>query len=910
MQGSKLSSDLTSVQSYADLYEEQIKQALNHFQDDGWLEENSPLAHAYFLGSFLTQESKETAVSRGRTLQKMLFQAATMSLHHDIPEDRAEFMSLVNKERADLGIKGAAYQLLLLDLKYFRQIFPPTAFPKAKQEYDLRDFLGLGRSTLFNHLKLAREQLGKNLLQLMQPTLRLEQPPRIQGQIVGQAAHLQTAVSQLLQNKTVFISGVGGSGKTTLGASVAQRWGSANRFWYTFWPSLNDQLEPLLFSLGYFLNQQGASALWQQLVVNGGQIENINIAVAQLRTDLAALKNKPLLCFDEVDRLQLDPEMQTESSQQIVTFLERLKGLTPVLLIGQKANLMADHHLTLSELSIEESETLAKQQHLQLTPDNIKKLHRLTGGNPRLVKLSLPLLIDGNLELADLPQQASINSLFATLWRSLLPASRLLAQQLSVFRSPTPADAWQAVEDALNWLGQYGLTQTDEQGSVQLLPIFRELIRADNNKLSADEYERCHLAAAAIRSERGEYTAAVHHLIQARELELAVQLWFMFRQQEIVRGQGHIALDLLQKVPRRRLRAETQDALALSVAELCDLLGKPSEGLKALAKSNGTATIFQMIDVETLRSKFLNHLGQREAALNVIDQTLDSIEQLLSKQVHLFTRRGLIDVQQREFSSALASARRAQYEAALFYGLAQEQTGRYDEAFLAYQQAMAHAAVIEFDEGLAKANYGLARLLIRQGKEEAALDKAETAISYFEKRGEAFMVEQVRNTVIAIYFNLGRFDKVIELGEMSLTFFENAAMPFWASTTAATLSEAYFEDGQIEMAQQRAHDVLAYEEPQSIPYAYYTLGLIAKQEENFAKARQQLSLARAIAEDKKDFFLLAYAEREMGEIALKQQDIKSANAHLDYALTLFKKLSNQTELEATKRLLEQLSEPA
>ena len=54
-------------------------------------------------------------------------------------------------------------------------------------------------------------------------------------------------------------------------------------------------------------------------------------------------------------------------------------------------------------------------------------------------------------------------------------------------------------------------------------------------------------------------------------------------------------------------------------------------------------------------------------------------------------------------------------------------------------------------------------------------------------------------------------------------------MPYWSSITAATLSEAYLEVGNLQMAKTRAYQVMAFEEPHSMPYAVYTLGLVAKQ---------------------------------------------------------------------------------
>jgi hypothetical protein len=88
---------------------------------------------------------------------------------------------------------------------------------------------------------------------------------------------------ELQDHRTVAVTGMGGAGKTALAAAVAAKWSASSVFWLTLWPTLNDQLSSLLFSLGYFLHQEGVSGLWLQLVADHGQLENLPLALGAAR---------------------------------------------------------------------------------------------------------------------------------------------------------------------------------------------------------------------------------------------------------------------------------------------------------------------------------------------------------------------------------------------------------------------------------------------------------------------------------------------------------------------------------------------------------------------------------------------------------------------------------------------------
>ena len=484
----------------AGLFFERLRLALNNYDDAHWLGESSPLAAPYFLGAALAgAPNAHTAVGRGRILQQALQHAADSLWHGPLPATREELETAVQAARQAEGNSGNRYYFLLLELRYFRRYFRPRANPPANSEQAIRDYLGVGRGPYFNHIKAAREALGTALIALLQPTFRLEQPPQFEGELIGREGLLAQCLAELQTARTVALSGMGGAGKTAVAAAIATQWSAAHPvFWFTLWPTLNDQLSSLLFSLGYFLHQQGASGLWLQLVADQGRLDNLQLALEQARGALHLLSPKPLLCIDEVDRLVIDPERITPAQQQLLSFLHSLRGLAPILLIGQQVNILADAHHTLEGLTAVQIQSLLRQNGVPHTAVDAARLHAYTGGNARMAWLCTALCRDGRslAEVLDsMPEASAFQTVFARLWQVLSPEERRLLQQIAVFRSPAPADAFTHAAGVMDNLAARHILHHDGRGAVALLPIMRDLVYEDHQRLPAEVRDQAHLAA-------------------------------------------------------------------------------------------------------------------------------------------------------------------------------------------------------------------------------------------------------------------------------------------------------------------------------------------------------------------------------------------------------------------------------
>jgi tetratricopeptide (TPR) repeat protein len=893
----------------AGLFYEQLRLVLNNYQDLQWLGEHSPLAAPYFLGTALSGAAEAgTAVGRGRVLQQLIQAAADSLWDGTLPGTREALETAVQAARQEQGNKGKQYHFFLLELRYLRRFFRPRAHPPADSEAVIRDYLGVGRGPYFNHLKAAREALGEALIQQLQPTFRLERPPK-QATLIGRDTLISRCLARLQLNQTVALIGAGGVGKTALGTAVTNQWSSQSVFWFTLRPTLNDQLSSLLFSLGYFLHQRGASGLWLQLVADHGKIENFQLALEQVRGDLYLLHPQPLLCLDEVDHLAADSEQMTAARQQLLSFLESLRGLAPILLIGQRVPLLADEHIALEGLVPAQTNQLLSQSGIAFTAAEAARLHGYSGGNARMVWLCAALCQNDRTltEVLDsLPETAVFQTLFTRLWQTLKPDERQLLQQVAVFRSPAPADAFARATAVIEALAARHIIQQDVQGAISLIPIIRDLIYKDRQHLPATEREQAHLLAARIRAERGEYTAAAYHLVQAGEAIAAVQIWYPVRQQEIRRGQAATALALFEQLSPRRLPEAEAQALALLRAELYQLTGEGSQGLaelKAVAWQGESETAVQ---AHLLQGTFLNALGQPQAALEKLDDGLARLARLMQQTVRFRQQRAFIHIQQWQMAEAIQEVRLAQYTTEHLQGLIQEQQGNYDEAYLAFHRALALARSTVHEAGMAETNRELADVLMRQARLDEARLHLQAALDYYERIGDRLSWEKCRSKLAGIHFQAGDYEQMIAVGEASLPFFERANIPYYASITTANLAESYYATGNLQKAEFYAHKTLASEEPNSYPYALYTLGLVRRAQGKLADAEAHLRQAKAVAANNSDGFMEAYALRLLGEVLADRGERETAVQTITQALRQFERLNIPPEIEATRNLLEKL----
>lgn len=881
------------------MFDQQLKKVLKYFDEPARIGAESPLASPYFLSHALREATAPNSEQvRGEILCNEIRQAAATLWGGPLPKSGVEFRAALPEIRQMAGTPRYAYAVL--ELRCFQQLI------KLRRTADIwegEEYLPGSQAEHYRDFDVAITHLSQALLRRLHPTLRPEQPAAPK-QMIGYDVYLDQALAALSAGQTVSLHGPGGVGKTTLGTAIFHRFVRQPIFWYTFRTTLNDRVSSLLFALGHFLYQQGASNLWQFLVVAGGAITDYNLALALLREDLAALQpNAPLLCFDELDCLALvDPDQRPLEHTQLLQLLESLRGLVPLLLISQQALLEADLYLTPQGLTSGQLQRLFQGAELTLSDGEAQRLHQYTAGNPRLLVLCLALYQSGDRLSGDAPDLTKIpgfTALYQRLWQRLTTPERQLLQRLAVFRSPAPVDGWGEEQALLTGLVNRRLLFLDGQGGGEVLPALRTQIYGD---LSPDLREQLHLLAADLRQTFGQYTAAAYHFWKGNRTAKAVQVWYPYYTQEIQRGQGDAASAVFTQISRHGLGQAESKALALIQAELYKLQGDLVRGRTTLEAQDWSADSEITLRARQLQGVFLEALGYPDAALQAYSSGLAVTSRLLGKLANLHHHRSRLHLRQSELQLAWREARQAECQVYRLRGELEYHGGRYSDALVSFQSAAMLAQSLDDIDTMTWVERHLAHLYIRHQEFAKAEEHAQRAIDYYQRIGDRFRILQMYGTLSGLYLDAKQFTQAIEFATLTVQG-AKVAFPLLAATAAANLAEAYFELGNLAQAQQYAYEVLNMEERHPFPYALFTLGRIKQQQGSLRDAQHHFVEAMRIGESNEDPFIAAYAERELGALYQMMGQPAEANQHLQAALRFFEGAGLAAESQKTKALL-------
>lgn len=891
----------------ATAFEQQVKKVLKHLDDPKQIGEESPLASPYFLSQALQAACKEhgvnpsSAQTRGQVLSEEIRKAAATMWGGPTPRTLAEMRAALITVRQAPG--SPRYSYLVLELRCFQQFLHPR---RPADIWEDENYLPGSQAEHYRDYDIAVSQLSQALLERLHPTLRPETPPSTT--LLGYEDELRRVCDALHAGKMVQICGPGGMGKTSLGSTICTHFADRPTFWFTVRPTFNDRLGSLLFALGHFLFEQGATHLWQLVVAAGGFIEDANLALSLLRQDLALLqKQPPLLCFDEFDRLySTDSTQIMPAHAQILALVEGVRGATPILLIGQKAPLEADLYLTPPGFTPAQLRQLFTEASPRLTENEIQQLHRYTMGNPRLVLLCLELHKSGELRIDRLHllgQAPGLAALFHRLWQRLDTGERQLLQRLAVFRSPAPIDSWPEAQTSLHSIVDRRLAVLDEQGGIELLPVFRSHIYEE---LSPDLREQLHLEAAEIRATHGQYTAAAYHYWRSNRNAKAIQIWYPNRNAEMLRGQADAAFAVFGKISQHGLSKSEGKALALIQAELYRLQGELAHGRALLESQDWSKESEASVRARTLQGEFLDALGYPDAAQQSYGQGLTTATRLLSQIVTLHRQRSMLHLRQKELQFAWQEARSAECQVGILRGELEYESGCYADAQISFQNALQLAESVGDITGMAHAERNLANLYGRQKNLIQSQEHAQNAIKHYQRIGDRFGLAVMYGSLASICLDTQQFQQAVHYAAQALA--ASKAFPYYAAIAATNLAEAYFEVGELEQAQTYAYEVLNQEERQPYPYALFTLGRIKQRQGAQADAQKHFVESARIGQANGDGFIAAYAQRELGCVLSEMGDQSAAQHAFQCALHFFESAGIASEAERTRVLLQKQSD--
>lgn len=909
----------------ADSFLQELRVALEHFVEPGWLGAHSPLATPYFLGERLAPYADaETAARRGELLRVLLVEATVAIAHSErhglapgVPplrsgpaggrddQDRAYVKGLLDY-LATTDVHGPYPEQPLL---YWNYLSPAGSREAVAYK------LGVGRATYARWLDKGRlataiARLGASVLRLIRPSLRLElpAPPEV---LVGRDGLVAACVEALAGGQPVGLAGPSGAGKTALGATVAARLAPRPVFWFTFMPGLNDRPGSLLFELGYFLHRHGASSLWLELVARQGTL-GPDDALRLLSYDLARCAPPPILCFDEVDLLAVG---EAPEHGALLDLLERLIGKAPLLLIGQQIPLdLGRPAIRLGALAPADAAALLAAWGVALPEGDLLRLHAYTGGNPGLLRLFSILLGTGeplHEALRGLPAQPSAAGLLARIGARLSEEERTLLAALSVFRRPVPRDALE--RDGVGWrrqtLGRLiarQLLQPAGDGAVMLLPALRLTLY---EQLPPPGRATLHLYAAQVRAARGEVTAAAWHYLAAGRPALAVNSCYLHSAQEINQGQAETALALLGAVREDELpEGGTRERWRLLLAQLRRLAGD-NRGAQALLRKQIWRTPQLKLLAQRLEGDIAYLSGELDAAIEAYEGGLATIHQLLRGErallhtglarVYLYRR----DQQRGDLQKAWRASLQARFEVEEMQGEILHELHRYAEARRFYDQALALARELGHIYGEAKVHNHLALLLSIVGQFQEAVAHAEQACLLFERIGVATSIASAKINLALAYNLAGQPDQAIAAAAQALTMFTQLEEPYGAAAAAQNLAEAHLARDDLDLAEGYARRVVADPGGASFPDGLRVLGEILAARGDLAGAAARLDAAVQECAAREDRYLEAYARRSRAGVCARLGMAEAALADLEAASELFRELALPAELARTEALM-------
>jgi tetratricopeptide (TPR) repeat protein len=780
----------------------------------------------------------------------------------------------------------------LLDLSFFR--------PKPLTQI-LHD-LGISRATYYrpSHRPRAIRELEKRLIEQHKPALHLELPPKPAHPLIGRDALIAECLHHLRAGNGVALSGQGGMGKTMIGAHITAVWEPGPVFWITFRAGLNDHLNTLLFSLAYFLHSHGASALWLQLVADNGRIK-MELVPGLVQHDLENLqKTRALLCFDEIGLLV---PTEIEAHLQIVTFLNTLGKLAPVLVMGQHIPLEPSIQLKITGLPPTQTELLLAQDHISLSPAELETVHTYTQGNPRLLKLFTALHRSGeplSQLLVQLAASPTVEYLLNRIWQRLAAEEQNLLAAIAVFRRPAPQDAWQSQHHSLQNLYKHDLLQIDDRGGITLLPAFKDVIY--HSFIPPEELEFYHLAAAEIRAQHGEYTAAAYHYIRGNQPQLAIWQWYTHRDQEINQGQGMSALTLFATLSHKQLPNPEKEILLLLRSELRLLVGDYAKIKEDLHKTLWEEPLLKT-QAKRIEGTIAYELSRFDEALQAYRAGLDSLATVNKEAALLHKQVGEVYWQKRNLEQAWHESQLARYEVDHLQGDIQQGLGNYAEAHTFYQNALTLAQHIGYVEGEGRTRNNVAWLLLRQGDSETANYHWDIAIQCYEQVGRLAWLAGIKINQAGVYMDTGESQTAVPLLEEAVSVYEKLAHPRGLATAAINLAEAHLNLCNLETAEQYAWQSLQLAEPGLMPANFGVLARIKLDQNDLEEAKLYAHKSLALAAQNQDTYMAAYSWRTLGQVYLVENRPAEARTAFHQSLALFEDLGLTVEIDKTNRLM-------
>jgi len=808
-----------SVLKFPKEFDKQVREACKHYDKPKRIGKLSIASMA--LQAVLLEDPAHAIdeVGRGHALQEVIGAC--------LDELRPKNMPIQAPQQPNRAFE--IYVTLYLHLQK-RDPFTSTEIGNIGSYLDTHD-VGILRGTYANRLKKeALPQMSYVLSSyLAQRTTWLEAIPGTKG-FVGREEELAYYGRQLEEEGLAVIEGLGGIGKTTLAARLAESMKSMKSTaarpvcWLTIRAGVNDTPIGVLYGWAAFLAQQDYPQLWAFMRATANEQTPLARYFALLSQGLA--KVQPLLCLDNLESMP-DEEDAFWSLLEIV----QKEAHTSLLLISQRRPqlaLLGDYAL-LSGLSPAEVKLFMAQRGMELTEEQAELVTTYTLGNPRLLELWSAHMrmypeqseAEGITSLANLrDSQAATDFLSTQIIAALTPAQQRAACLLALSRRPLDGFLLQNPPKGVQSLSYFDLDATDYTTLHQLGLIYRpldhqwsispllkeQLTQRLASEEPTDDLIDFHQWLSDLYSSQGNVVEAAYHTIESEEPEQAILS--LAEQQQLLIRQGYASAmnSLLRSIQADDLSSPVRQIWRTLRGELALLQGDyDTAQAEADASAREATTISAQARTEWQRGIVAKARGKAWQAADHYQQALRLLAiKEISLETWLHRELAWTALEQNDIEDAKEELEQAEMALHNMFGIVYRQDGNFDKALDHYKQALTIAQKHCEVRQLIRVRNNLATLYRKKNQLQKAITTYQENLPTIEEIGELIGKAITLLNLGNCYKQLGKSEAAIKHMAQALRIFSELGDAKGQLLAHLNLAQAYLQLKQLEPAQQHA----------------------------------------------------------------------------------------------------------
>jgi tetratricopeptide (TPR) repeat protein len=719
---------------------------------------------------------------------------------------------------------------------------------------------------------------------------------------VGRDLELEAYRERLRAERIAIITGLGGVGKSYLGAKLARE--TANHeeeiFWFDFDRSTNNTSEAMLWALAAFLASKGCPEPWRYF---NGEIKTHKSLelTSKLVILLNALRSGDyVVCLDDFEVVRDEPTIV-----EFFTFI-REKGVgasypLPARFIIMGRELPSDMDYLVAEplhgFLETDAKVFIKAFDVKLSDESIHRLWELTEGNPMLIRMSISTLQalsrEGLITDDFFDRMAEEGDVRDFLMNNILahfaPQEKETLNALSIF--PAPIER----QNARRFLAMIGIGEANQRittlinkwilsesgdGFLRLHRLVREFCY---RMLEPEDREKYHRAAAQYFLELQEYLAAGYHYLESGAFDQALD-FLTGHVREIVNAGGASALrEQLTRFRWKDLTSKQKAAVLRARGDTYSIegnyekaLGEYADALKRVREKKDLARLRYQIGLAYSAS------GQYKAAIQDLQESISLSVEIGDPPAH-------------------ANAQCAT-------GWAYYRLGQFQEAEDQFE--VCHQAGFDLNDDIlvARAGLGLGLLAWAKGDLQNAQSYFEDSYRYFHDYGDRVGEVDALIDLGLVYSMRGDLDQersqylqAKELAEQigdvhSLRIiYNNLGNLHQMLQEYDQAADAYHQ--LAELARTTGHQPLLSTAGVGLADAYLAAGALPQAEAN---AREAL----AIAEELGPSVELAASYRALGDICFAQGDANLARDWFEKSIPMLQELQEDEELAKARQGLE------